>query len=427
MKLVIDSRLGLSYVLITFSKTAGPKTVSNSLGQHEANGLIYLDHHATTPIDPVALKVLKDCYEEVYANPGSTTHEAGRQAAERVDVALTSLAQNLGAKAEELVITSGATESNNLAILGYCLHPKQKKRKVVSLVTEHKAVLDPLSRLTRLGFEVELLPVRTQGSEAVGQVDLDRLAVAITDDTALVSVMLANNEIGVIQPVEQIAQLCDQANVAFHVDAAQAVGRIPVDVGKLGCDLLSFSCHKFYGPKGIGGLIVCNKRKRIRLQPQIVGGGQQMGLRSGTMNAPGIIASAVALEETLADLHKDPQRIGGLRDLLFAQLNERLPSIEINGPGLNATRLQGNLNCSFFPLEGQSLMLEVPEVAVSSGSACTSAEQTTSHVLKAIGLTEEQARSSIRFGVGRFTTKSDVVRAAEFLSAAADKLLRLYR
>jgi cysteine desulfurase len=371
--------------------------------------MIYLDNQATTPLDPRALEAMMPLWGTHYANSGSVTHQAGRDVARMVDSAIAEIARSIGAAEDELVITSGATESNNLALLGVMHHPRQRRRKVVSLVTEHKAVLGPLGRLRQQGFDVQLLPVQNQDSELPGVVDLERLSQMVDDQTALVSIMLANNEIGSLQPVAQIAAICRQAGCYLHTDASQALGRLPVDVDELDVDLLSFSAHKFYGPKGVGGLYV---RRR----------GQQHNLRSGTLNTAGIIGMQVALSNSLANLVQDQIQIGDLREQLYQRLKE-IPELMLNGPPLRPeVRLGGNLNCCFYPLEGQSLMLLMPDLAVSSGSACTSADPEPSHVLQAIGLTEDQARSSLRFGIGRLNTSQEIDQAADWLIAAANKL-----
>lgn len=400
---------------------------------------IYLDNHATTPLDPVALDAMLVLMRDSFANAGSS-HAAGRQVAERVDGSIAMIAASLGAEADELIMTSGATESNNLALFGSCLHPRQRRRKVVSVVTEHKAILDPLARLEKQGFQVVLAPVhnnqvhnnqvRDSHSSVPGRVDLEQLARIVDADTALVSVMLANNEIGTIQPLGEIAKLCREVDCLLHSDASQAVGRMEVDVDALDVDLLSFSAHKFYGPKGVGGLYVRRRGRRVKLQGQIVGGGQQHNFRSGTLNTAGIVGMQVALSSSLSSLASDIPRIVELRARLWDLLREALDFISLNGPPLDhdaraPTRLCGNLNCSFYPIEGQSLMLEAPQLAISSGSACTSARPEPSHVLRAIGLSEEQARSSLRFGLGRFNTQAEIEQAARWLIAAAEKLQQM--
>jgi cysteine desulfurase len=393
--------------------------------------LIYLDNHSTTPLDPAALEAMLPLMREQFANAGSLTHAAGREVAELVEYSLGNIARLIGASAEEIVVTSGATESNNLALFGACLHPRQTRRKVVSLVSEHKAILDPLTRLGQQGFDVWLLPVLDHASEIPGQVDLQRLAEAIDDETALVSVMLANNEIGTVQPVREIAQLCRAAGCLLHTDATQAVGRMPVDVDDLDVDLLSFSAHKFYGPKGVGGLFVRRRERRVKLQAQIVGGGQQHNFRSGTLNTTGIVGMRAALQTCVASMAEDQARIAALRDRLLELLASEIDGLLLNGPPLakaadgSTSRLAGNLNTCFFPIEGQSLMLATPDLAVSSGSACTSANPSPSHVLQAIGRTEEQSRSSLRFGVGRFNTLAEIQQAADWVSQAYRELRAL--
>ena len=407
--------------------------------------MIYLDNHATTPLDPAALAAMLPLLGEHFANAGSVTHAAGRAVAAQVDSAIVDTARMIGAADDELVITSGATESNNLALLGACLHPRQTRRKVVSVATEHKAILDPLARLRQHGFDVELVPVHGRSTSTAGLVDLDALAAAVDDSTALVSVMLANNEIGVIQPLAQIAKLCRAAGCLLHTDATQAVGRMAVDVDELDVDLMSFSAHKFYGPKGVGGLFVRRRGRRVKLQAQIVGGGQQHNFRSGTLNTAGIIGMHAALASCLQSLDEDQIRITELRSRLLKSLLRHCPGIELNGPTITAStdnsnsgilgtgnsesgeriRLLGNLNCCFYPVEGQSLMLALPELGVSSGSACTSANPSPSHVLQAIGLSEEEARSSLRFGVGRFNTRAEIDQAASWLAEAHQRLKKL--
>ena len=389
---------------------------------------IYLDNQATTRIDPAVIAAMVPMMESDYANPGSTTHAAGRRVGELVSAAIGRIANGLSAQADEIVVTSGATESNNLALFGVALHPKQQRRRIVSLATEHRALLDPLARLEKLGFEVLRLPVLQKDHPRVGAVELDRLSDAIDSNTAIVSIMLANNEIGTIQPMAEIAKLCQRFEVPLHTDASQAVGRLPVDVTSLGVDMLSFSAHKFYGPKGIGGLYVRQSPSAVRLHPQILGGGQQLNLRSGTLNSVGIIGMAKALELCIAEMATESLRIASLRTLLWVLLNERIDGLVENGPswlgeadGSNF-RLANNLNVCFPKVEGQSLMLELPGLAVSSGSACTSSEPHPSHVLLGIGLSADQARASLRFGLGRFNTEAEIRQAAEWLGLAHSKL-----
>lgn len=389
--------------------------------------MIYLDHHATTPIDPIVLEAMLPLFREHFANAGSTSHEAGRYVANLIDQATHSVSHLIGADPDELLFTSGATESINLAIFGTTLHPRQKRRRIISVATEHRATLDPLLRLQKNGWDVVLLPVMPQSGPLPGQIDLDQLETHLDERTALVSVMLANNEIGVLQPLKQITELCGRFAVPVHCDAAQAVGRIPVDVNELDVDLLSFSAHKFYGPKGVGGLYVRRRPRSARLYAQIVGGGQQQNLRSGTLNAPGIIGLAAALQQSVLKRTDDQAHTMRLRDRLWEKLTSAIPGLELNGPSLesSADRLVANLNCSFPGVEGQSLMLAVPDVCMSSGSACTSADPHPSHVLVALGLTESRVRSSLRFGVGRFNTESEIDLAVQLIAEAYEKLLRM--
>ncbi len=371
---------------------------------------IYLDNHATTRVDPRVAEAMRPYFSEIYGNAGSMTHAFGAAAKDAVDDARGKIAAALGAKAKEIVFTSGATESNNLAIRGVAEKHAARGRHIVSATTEHPAVLDPLAKLARQGFEITLLPVIAAPDPRAGLVRLDQLASAIRDDTILVSIMLANNEIGAIQPLAEIGRLCKERGVLLHSDATQAVGRIPVHVEALGVDLMSFSAHKIYGPKGIGGLYVRSRGPRVRLEPQIDGGGQEGGLRSGTANVPGIVGFAVAVELCLTELPAEATRLSDLRDRLFAGLCAGLSGVSINGPALDlpGLRLPGNLNVSFDYVEGEALAIEMRDVAVSTGSACTSAQPEPSHVLRSLALTDDAVRGSLRFGLGRFTTAEEI-------------------
>ncbi len=394
------------------------------------SGEIYLDNQSTTRVDPRVVEAMLPWMLDEYANPGSTTHEPGRRAAARVDACRQRIADHLNAEAEEVLFTSGATESINLAILGLALHPRQKRRRIVSVVTEHRAALDTIARLEKQGFEVVRLPVETCDAARIGTIDLAQAAEVIDDQTALVNVMLGNNEVGTLQPLEGISKLCREHGTWLHCDATQAVGKIPIDMDQLGIDLLSFSAHKFYGPKGMGGLIVHQRQGTIRLQPQIVGGGQQHNLRSGTLNSAGIVGLDAALEIAIAEMPQESMRCQQLRDSLWRLLEDRIQGLQINGPdwrmcGEQLNRLPGNLNVCFPNVDGQSLMLRVPKLAVSSGSACTSAEPHPSHVLRALGRSEDEARASLRFGIGRFTTQAEIEQAAQWLGTAHAELSAL--
>ena len=371
---------------------------------------IYLDNHATTRVDPRVLEAMLPCFTEVYGNAGSTTHGFGWQAREAVEQARESIAGAIGAKLREIVFTSGATESNNLAIRGVAERHAQRGRHIVSVVTEHHAVLDPLRKLRQRGFEVTLLEVTASPDPQAGLVRAEQVAEAIRDDTILVSVMLANNEIGAIAPLAEIGRLCKSREVLLHTDATQAVGRIDVDVDQLGVDLMSFSAHKIYGPKGIGALYVRSRAPRVRLEPLVDGGGQERGLRSGTLNVPGIVGLARAMELCREEMSTEPLRLQGLRNRLYAGLAASLEGVSLNGPALEPPghRLPGNLNVSFASVDGETLLIHMKDVAVSTGSACTSANPEPSHVLRGLGLSDEAIRGSIRFGLGRFNTAEEV-------------------
>ncbi|MEQ8785235.1 MAG: aminotransferase class V-fold PLP-dependent enzyme [Pirellulaceae bacterium] len=390
---------------------------------------VYMDNHATTRVDPRVLEAMLPYFDSAYGNAGSTSHVFGWDAQDAVDAARESVARALGAAPREIVFTSGATESNNLAIRGVCQRLTRRGDHLVSVATEHKAVLDPLSRLGRRDFRVTLLDVEPAGGKEAGRLCPRRLEEALTDDTLLVSVMLANNEIGVLQPLEEIGAICKRRGVLLHCDATQAVGRIGVDVGRLQVDLLSLSAHKMYGPKGVGALYARRKSPSVRLEPQIDGGGQEGGARSGTLNVPGIVGLARALELCLAEMPQETDRLRALRDRLFRGLSERIDDVSLNGPALEKTdqRLAGNLNCSFAGVDGEALMMSMRELAVSSGSACTSANPEPSHVLRALGLSDELSRSSLRFGLGRFNTEEDVDFAVETVADAVARLRSLSR
>jgi cysteine desulfurase len=384
---------------------------------------IYMDNHATTRVDPRVLEPMLPYFAERYGNAGSTTHRYGWDAREAVDQSRESIAAAMGAQPREIVFTSGATESNNLAIRGVAERPKRRGNHIVSVATEHKAVLDVLEFLGSRGHEVTLLPV-----DRTGLIAADQVTKAIRDDTALVTAMLANNEIGVIQPIAEIGAICRERGVLLHCDATQAVGKIPVDVAKLNVDLLSFSAHKVYGPKGVGALFVRRSSPVVRLEPLLYGGGQENGLRSGTLNVPGIVGFARALELCLEEMPREQPRLAALRNQLCVGLLNNLEDVAINGPALDQPnlRLAGNLNLSFGYVEGQALLLDMQDrLAVSSGSACTSANPQPSHVLRAIGLSEDAVRSSLRFGLGRFNTPAEVETAIEAVSDSVTRLRKL--
>lgn len=367
---------------------------------------IYLDNHATTRVDPRVVEAMLPYFVQVYGNAGSTSHSFGWEAKAAADDARGRIAAAIGVSDREIVFTSGATESNNLAIRGIAERARRRGNHIVSVTTEHKAVLDPLKKLARKGFEVTLLPV----SRLEGFIRSEQVAAAIRDETCLVSVMLANNEIGVIHPIAQIGEMCRERGIPFHCDATQAVGKIPVDVAKLNVDLMSFTAHKLYGPKGIGALYV---RRGTRLEGQIDGGGQENNLRSGTLPVPQVVGFAAALDLCLSEMAgEESLRLHHLRARLYSHLKTALPDVVLNGPGLGDSRLPGNLNVAFPLVQGEALMMSMRDIAVSSGSACTSANPEPSHVLRAIGQTEDLILASLRFGIGRFNTEEEIDFAA---------------
>ena len=395
---------------------------------------IYMDNHATTRVDPRVVEAMLPYFTEVYGNSGSINHSFGHEALEAVDRARASIAVNLGCGPREIVFTSGATESNNLAIKGLAERSVKKGRHIVSVTTEHKSVLDPLARLVARGYEVTLLDVEQAGSSTAGLLDPERLAAALRPDTILVSVMAANNEIGAIQPIAAIGKVCRERGVPLHCDATQAVGKIAVDVREWNVDLMSFTAHKIYGPKGVGGLFVRRSSPAIRLTPQLDGGGQEHGFRSGTLNVPGIVALARALELCVEEMPSVAARLAGLRAKLHRAITAELDGVSLNGPAYDGTtaddaaavrRLSGNLNLSFDGVDGEALMLSMKLLAVSSGSACTSANPEPSHVLRALGISDDLTRASLRFGLGRFNTEADVEQASELVVAAVRSLRKL--
>jgi cysteine desulfurase len=393
--------------------------------------LVYLDNHATTRVDPRVVEAMLPYFTESYGNAGSV-HQVGDEARAAVDAARESIATAIGASAKEIIFTSGATESNNLAIRGVAERERRRGDHLVSVATEHRSVLDPLERLARRGYEVTLLGVEPFGGRRAGWLDPDRVADAIRDDTCLVSVMLANNEIGVIQPLAEIARICKEHGALLHCDATQAIGKIPVDVSALGVDMMSFTAHKIYGPKGVGALYVRQRNPIVRLDPQISGGGQQEGRRSGTLNVPGIVGFATALQLCLEEMPGEMLRLASLRDRLAAGIFSELNDVAICGPELDESygngtplRLPGNLDLSFGNVDGEALLMAMGSVAVSSGAACSSTDPAPSHVLRSLGLSSDAARSSLRFGLGRFNTAAEVDLAVERVVEAVQRLRKL--
>ena len=373
---------------------------------------IYLDHQATTPVDPRVLDVMWPWFSETFGNAHSEQHVWGRQAAEAVEVARAKVASLIGAEAREIVFTSGATESNNLAIKGavrFALRHGRGKH-VITIATEHKCVLESCEALVEDGAEVTCLPV-----DAGGFVNPAALAESIREDTVLVSVMAVNNEIGVIQPLAEIGAICHARGVLLHTDAAQAAGKIDLDVNAMDIDLLSISGHKMYAPKGIGALFV-RRRPRTRLLAEISGGGQERGFRSGTLPVPLTVALGEAAEIAQNELAREGERLETLRGQMLARLLAALGDVAVNGSLVH--RVPGNLNIGFAGIDAEALMGEVPELAISTGSACTSASVEPSYVLKALGLSDADAGASVRIGFGRFTTQAEIEAAADLLSAA---------
>ncbi len=362
---------------------------------------VYMDNHATTSVDPRVLETMLPYFTEKFGNAASRNHEFGWRAEESVENARGQIARLINANPKEIVFTSGATESDNLAIKGVAEAYRDKGNQIITQVTEHKAVLDTCKRLEAVGCHVTYLPVGPDGL-----VDLADLRNAITPKTILISIMYVNNEIGVIQPIEEIGRIAKEASVLFHVDAVQAVGKMPVDVQKGGIDLLSISAHKLYGPKGAGALYVRRKNPRVQLGAMIDGGGHERGMRSGTLNVPGIVGLGKACEICQKEMSEESARVSLLRDTLKDLLAKGLDDISINGS--LAHRISNNLNVTFGGVDGESLLMGINDVAVSSGSACTSAAIEPSYVLKAIGVSDDLAHSSIRFGLGRFNTEEEV-------------------
>jgi cysteine desulfurase len=375
---------------------------------------IYLDYQATTPLDPRVLEAMMPYFTHQFGNPHSRSHSYGWEAEEGVEKARAQVAKLIGADEKEVIFTSGATESNNLAIRGVAEFYKDRKNHIVTTVTEHKCVLDTCRHLQEQGFEVTYLPVQKNGL-----IDLDALRAAITDKTVVVSVMAVNNEIGVIQPLAEIGKICREKKVFFHTDAAQAAGKIPLDVEAMNIDLMSISGHKIYGPKGIGALYV-RRKPRVRLVPLIVGGGQERGFRSGTLPTPLCVGLGEAAEIAMKEMDEEAKRLTKLQQRMLKGLQSKLTDIVVNGDLEH--RIPGNLNISFAYVEGESLMMGIKNLAVSSGSACTSASLEPSYVLRALGVEEDMAHTSLRIGLGRFTTEHEVDTAVEELVRHVKKL-----
>lgn len=376
---------------------------------------VYLDYQATTPVDPAVLEAMLPYYKGTFGNAASRNHFFGWEAEGAVDRARKILAAGIHASPREIVFTSGSTESNNLAILGVARMYKPKGKHLITCATEHKAVLDPMAYMGKEGWDVTVL-----GVDAKGHIDLEELRGAIREDTVLVSLMYGNNEIGTLHPIGAVGALCREHGVLLHTDATQAFGKEAIDVEAMDIDLLSASAHKMYGPKGCGMLYVRRRNPRVRLEPILHGGGHERGMRSGTLNVPGIVGFAKAMELCLADREAEQAKVAGLRDRLQTRLTDGLSHVHLNGDA--DARLACNLNLSFEFVEGESMLMGMHGIAVSSGSACTSASLEPSYVLRALGVGDELAHSSIRFSVGRFTTADEVDLAADLTISTVKKL-----
>ncbi|MBP6985009.1 MAG: IscS subfamily cysteine desulfurase [Alphaproteobacteria bacterium] len=381
---------------------------------NQENKLYYLDYQATTPCDPRVVEKMIPHFTENFGNPHSRNHAYGWKAESAIEEARSQIAHMIGADKKDIIFTSGATESNNLALKGVMNFYKDTKNHIITTVTEHKCVLDTCRHLEESGFEVTYLPVLS-----TGLLDLDVLRSAITEKTALVSVMATHNEIGVQQPIKEIGQICRERGVFFHTDAAQAAGKIPLDVEDMHIDLMSISSHKMYGPKGIGALYV-RRKPRVRVLAQIHGGGQERGMRSGTLPTPLCVGFGEACAIASAEMGRDYQHIKSLHDLFMELIFSQLPEVYLNGD--RARRFPGNINISFAYVEGEGLMMGLKDLAISSGSACTSASLEPSYVLRALGVGEELAHTSLRIGLGRFTTKEEVEYAAKRIIQEVNRL-----
>jgi len=378
---------------------------------------IYMDYQATTPLDPRVMEAMLPYFTAKFGNPHSRSHSFGWEAENAVEEARNEIAKLICAEAKEVIFTSGATESNNLAIKGVAKFYGSKKNHIITVLSEHKCVLDACRHLEQEGIKVTYLPIKANGI-----IDLEILKEAMTDQTMLVSVMAVNNEIGVIQPLKEIGKICREKGVFFHSDIAQGFGKIPIDVNEFNIDLASISGHKIYGPKGIGALYV-RKKPRVRLTPLINGGGQERGMRSGTLPTPLIVGLGMAAKIAYNEMDKDNKHVGYLFDKFLNNIHSRISEVYLNGD--KDQRYKGNLNLSFAGVEGESIILAIKDLAVSSGSACTSASLEPSYVLRSMGIGEELAHTSIRFGIGRFTTEQEINYAVDLICSKIDKLREL--
>ena len=376
---------------------------------------IYLDYNATTPTDPRVVEAMLPFFTEIYGNAASRNHSFGWTAEEGVSKARNIIGEAIGATGKEIVFTSGATESDNMAVLGVAEFFHEKGKHIITSPIEHKAVVDPCQALEQKGYEITFLDV-----DEHGRIDLKQLEASIREDTVLVSLMAGNNEIGTLNPLTEIGQMTRERGVLFHCDATQGVGKIPIDVETMNIDLLSMTAHKIYGPKGIGALYVRRKKPRVRITPIMFGGGHERGFRSGTLNVPGIVGFGKAIELAMEEISSEAERQIGLRQHLYKRLTDELDYVFLNGHPTE--RLPNNLNLSFGYVEGESLMMGISEIAVSSGSACTSASLEPSYVLRSMGVGDDLAHSSVRFGFGRYTTMEEVNYAADKVIDAVKRL-----
>ena len=376
---------------------------------------VYLDNQATTPLDLKVFSAMEPWFTEKFGNASSRNHTYGWEAEEAVEIARESVAAIIGALPKEIIFTSGATESNNIALQGVAKNYQKQGKHIITLKTEHKAVMDVCQHLSKDGFDITYLPVDKDGI-----LDLNKFEDAIRDDTILASVMHVNNEIGVIQPIKELGVICKNKGIIFHVDAAQSVGKLPTNVENMGIDLLSISAHKFYGPKGVGALYVRRKNPRVQLQPIMFGGGHERGIRSGTLPVPNIVGLGKACDIAADVMIEENLRISQLRDTLLKGIRAENPNASINGSMEH--RIAGNLNMGFPGANNEAIIAAVPDIAISSGSACTTSTMEPSHVLLALGMSKEEAYSSLRFGIGRFNTEEDIQIAVKNIIICMKKL-----
>ena len=376
---------------------------------------IYLDNQATTPLDPKVFSAMEPWFTEKFGNASSRNHTYGWEAEEAVEIARESVAATIGALPKEIIFTSGATEANNIALQGAAKSYQDQGRHIITVKTEHKAVMDVCQHLSKDGFDITYLPVDKDGI-----LDLNKFEAAIRDDTILASVMHVNNEIGVIQPIKELGAICKNKGIIFHVDAAQSMGKLPINVDDMGIDLLSISAHKLYGPKGVGALYVRRKNPRVQLQPIMFGGGHERGIRSGTLPVPNIVGLGKACDIAADVMIEENLRISQLRDTLLKGIRAENPNASINGSMEH--RVAGNLNMSFPGANNEAIIAAVPDIAISSGSACTTSTMEPSHVLLALGMSKNEVYSSLRFGIGRFNTEQDIQIAVKSINCCMKKL-----